>query len=66
MISEYLQKYAIETGNADNGLGLPFLKVRISQNALRMSAAIQPIITIIKMLKNIYMDICVSFRDDLE
>lgn len=52
MISEYLQKYAIETGNADNGLGLPFLKVRISQNALRMNAAIQPII---KILKNIYI-----------
>ena len=66
MISKYLQKYAIEIGNADNGLGWPFLKVRISQNALRVNAVIQPIITIIKMLKNIYMDICVSFLDDLE
>lgn len=66
MISEYLPKYAIETGNADNGHGLPFLKVRIPQNILRVNVAIQPIIIIIRMLKTIYMDICVSFRDDLE
>mgnify|MGYP006957330691 CR=1 FL=1 len=30
MISVYLQKYTIVGGNADNKLGLPFSKVRMS------------------------------------